>query len=104
MPINIILDGKLVEENLGGANLSVEDIKKRLAEDDADIDDVFYANINAKGEYYIQKSGLFQEGVIPSSDAFYYYIHFHGKYVDSKNAVPISGHSYFRKNYEGFEG
>ena len=57
----------------------------------------------SKGEYYIQKSGLFQEGVIPSSDAFYYYIHFHGKYADSKNAVPISGHSYFRKNYEGFE-
>ena len=32
----------------------------------------------SKGEYYIQRSGLLQEGVIPSSDAFYYVIHFHG--------------------------
>lgn len=31
-----------------------------------------------KGEYYIQRRGLLQEGRIPSDDARYYYIHFTG--------------------------
>jgi len=55
LPINIILDGKLVEENLAGAKLTVEDVKKRLKEDELEIENVFYASINAKGEYYIEK-------------------------------------------------
>ena len=54
MPINIILDGKLVEENLGGAKLSIKDVEKRLNKDKLSIKDVFYASINAKGEYYIE--------------------------------------------------
>lgn len=54
LPVNIILDGKLVEENLNSANITVSDIEKRLSEDQLNISDVFYASINAKGEYYIQ--------------------------------------------------
>lgn len=54
MPINLVLDGKLVKENLAGAKLTVEDVKKRLLEDDLTIEDAFYVSINAKGEYYIQ--------------------------------------------------
>lgn len=58
MPINLILDGKLVKENLSSAKLTEEDIVKRLEEDSLMINDVFYANINAKGEYYIQKKQI----------------------------------------------
>ena len=54
MPVNLILDGKLVEENLTSAKLTVKDIEKRLKKDKLDIKDVFFATINAKGEYYIQ--------------------------------------------------
>ena len=54
LPVNIILDGKLVKENLDSAKLTAKDVEKRLAEDNLTIKDVFYANINAKGEYYIQ--------------------------------------------------
>jgi len=54
MPVNLILDGKLVEENLTGAKLTAKDVENRLAKDKLSIKDVFYASINAKGEYYIQ--------------------------------------------------
>jgi len=54
LPVNIILDGKLVEENLASAKLELKDVEKRLAEDNLAIADVFFASINAKGEYYIQ--------------------------------------------------
>lgn len=54
MPVNLILDGKLVEENLGSVKLTAKDIENRLKKDKLSIKDVFYASINAKGEYYIQ--------------------------------------------------
>ena len=54
LPVNIILDGKVVKENLASANITVSDIEKRLKSEELSISDVFYANINAKGEYYIQ--------------------------------------------------
>lgn len=54
LPINIVLDGKVIKENLKGANLTIDDVKKRLLEDDLKIEDTFYVSINAKGEYYIQ--------------------------------------------------
>jgi len=57
----------------------------------------------SKGEYYIQKQGLFQEGVIPSDDAYYYYIHFRGNYKNEKTTLPLSGNAYFRENFDGFE-
>lgn len=57
----------------------------------------------SKGQYYIQKSGLFQEGIIPSSDAVYYFVHFHGNFSKSKNGLPLSGKAYFTGTYDGFE-
>ena len=54
MPVNIILDGKLVKENLDSAKLTIKDVEKRLKKDKLSIKDVFYASINAKGEYYIE--------------------------------------------------
>lgn len=58
LPINIILDGKIVKENLESAKLTIQDVEKRLKEDELNIEDVFFANIDAKGEYYIQKKEL----------------------------------------------
>lgn len=58
LPVNIILDGKLVEENLSSAQLTTEDIETRLKEDNLSVKDVFYASINAKGEYYIQEKQI----------------------------------------------
>ncbi len=58
LPINIILDGKIVKENLEDAKLTIQDVEKRLKEDELDVEDVFFANIDAKGEYYIQKKEL----------------------------------------------
>ena len=55
LPINLILDGKLVKENLAGAKLTKKDIEKRLKKDNLTIENVFYANIDATGEYYIEK-------------------------------------------------
>ena len=55
MPVNLILDGKIVEENLSSAKLTVSDIEKKLESDNLTVKDVFFASINAKGEYYIQE-------------------------------------------------
>ena len=35
------------------------------------------------GEYYIQKSGLFQSGPLPSDEPKYFYVHFHGEWSDT---------------------
>ncbi len=58
LPINIILDGKVVKENLESANITVYDIEKRLESEELSIKDVFYANVNEKGEFYIQKKEI----------------------------------------------
>ena len=34
------------------------------------------------GEYYIQRAGLAQDGLVPSDAAKYYYVHFHGSYTE----------------------
>lgn len=44
-----------------------------------------------RGEYYIQRRGLFQEGQCPSDSAKYYYIHFIGEYEESEQALPLRG-------------
>ncbi len=45
-----------------------------------------------KGQYYIQRAGLFQEGKLPSSSPYYYFVHFNGEFTESPvNSLPISG-------------
>lgn len=45
-----------------------------------------------KNEYYIQRAGLFQEGIIPSSMPKYFYIHFNGEFtLGSSNSIPLRG-------------
>lgn len=36
------------------------------------------------GEYYIQRSGLFQQGIEVSEAPFYYYVHFHGAWREDE--------------------
>lgn len=43
------------------------------------------------GQFYIQQRGLLQEGIIPSSTAKYYYIHFMGSYTTGRHVLPIAG-------------
>ncbi len=42
------------------------------------------------GEYYIQRRGLKQEGIITSEGAVYYYIHFIGSYIKD-SGLPLRG-------------
>lgn len=54
LPINIVLDGKLISENLSGAKLTLEDVNKQLKKRNLDLKDVFYANVDATGQFFIQ--------------------------------------------------
>lgn len=42
------------------------------------------------GEYYIQRAGMYQQGLVPSDCPNYYFIHFKGFYSKA-GALPISG-------------
>lgn len=43
------------------------------------------------GEYYIQRSGLLQEGNFESDSPAYFFIHFKGQFKDCKNVLPLRG-------------
>jgi AraC-like DNA-binding protein len=43
-----------------------------------------------KGEYYIQRAGLAQNGLVPSDAAKYYYVHFYGDFVEGEG-LPLRG-------------
>jgi len=43
-----------------------------------------------RGEYYIQRPGLFQEGKYPSDIPEYFYVHFNGTFSE-KSGVPLYG-------------
>ncbi len=54
------------------------------------------------GEYYIQRRGLKQEGIITSEGAVYYYIHFIGSYLND-GGLPLRGtcsSEFFLKTFE----
>lgn len=44
-----------------------------------------------EGEYYIQKKGLYQQGILPCYQPFYFYIHFDGQISDRSSALPDRG-------------
>ena len=44
-----------------------------------------------RGEYYIQRQGLFQEGVPLSSPPIYFYIEFNGRYSENNNGLALRG-------------
>ena len=55
LPINLILDGKMVYNNLSSAKMSEDDVNKILKDNKVNLKDVFYLNVDAKKEYYLQK-------------------------------------------------
>ncbi len=48
-----------------------------------------------KGEYYLQRRGLRQEGRLPSDEPKYYYIHFLGDWEPSPHRLPLRGSADF---------
>lgn len=42
-------------------------------------------------EYYIQRQGLFQEGIVPSDTPNYFYIHFDGVFSEEATGIPLRG-------------
>ena len=43
------------------------------------------------GQYYIQRRGLFQQGVEESNEPEYYYVHFHGDFSPSEKSLSLHG-------------
>ena len=44
-----------------------------------------------RGEYYIQRQGLFQEGIPLESPPIYFYVEFYGHYSDEENGLALRG-------------
>lgn len=44
-----------------------------------------------KGEYYIQRRGLYQQGLIPSENPHYFYIHFVGEWDEEVRGLAVRG-------------
>lgn len=57
----------------------------------------------SKGQYYIQKRNLFQEGTLPCSNAYYYFITFAGYYNENQKTLPILGTSHMTEACTSFE-
>ena len=58
LPVNLILDGKLIIKNLESAKMTENDVNNILKENEINMEDVFYLNIDAKKEYFIQKKEM----------------------------------------------
>lgn len=56
----------------------------RFTEDEEEIE--LYPN-----EYYIQRQGLFQKGIVPSDKPNYFYIHFDGVFSEEMSGIPLRG-------------
>ncbi len=44
-----------------------------------------------EGEYYIQRAGLLQEGILPCETPTYFYIHFYGHFSETGIGLPLRG-------------
>lgn len=43
------------------------------------------------GEYYIQKNGYLQQGILPSDAPKYFYVHFYASWSNTENILPFKG-------------
>lgn len=55
MPINLILDGKLVEKNIDGVKITKKEVEDVLESNNISLEDVFYLSVDAQKEYYLQR-------------------------------------------------
>lgn len=55
IPIEVILDGKYISENLEIADVTLEDINKELEKNSITVDKVFFASVDAQKNFVIQE-------------------------------------------------
>ena len=55
LPINLILDGKLVTSNIDGIKITEKEVKEFLKTNGVKLDEVFYLSVDAQKEYYLQR-------------------------------------------------
>lgn len=55
MPINLILDGKLVEKNIDDVKITKKEVEDVLESNNISLEDVFYLSVDAQKEYYLQR-------------------------------------------------
>ena len=55
LPINLILDGKLVTSNIDGIKITEKEVKEFLKTNGLKLDEVFYLSVDAQKEYYLQR-------------------------------------------------
>ncbi len=55
MPVNLILDGKLVTKNIDNVKITKKEIENVLTTNNLKLEDVFYLSVDAQKEYYIQR-------------------------------------------------
>ena len=54
IPIDVILDGKIVVENLSRANITEKEVRKEISKNNLKVENIFLATVNAKKEFHIQ--------------------------------------------------
>lgn len=55
LPVNLILDGKLLTKNIDNTKITEKEIDKFLQSNELKLEDVFYLSVDAKKEYYLQR-------------------------------------------------
>lgn len=55
LPINLILDGKLVTRNIDNIKITEKEVKEYLKTNELKLEDVFYLSVDAQKEYYLQR-------------------------------------------------
>jgi len=54
IPVDVILDGKIISENLSRANVTEKEVRKEISKNKLSVENVFLATVNAKKEFHIQ--------------------------------------------------
>lgn len=57
----------------------------------------------SKGQYYIQRKGLLQEGTVESDMPQYYYVHFKGAFESGKHMLSLYGEADISELYPLFQ-
>ncbi|MBQ7669019.1 MAG: DUF421 domain-containing protein [Clostridia bacterium] len=57
IPLNLVLDGKLVEKNLSHANITKEELESELKKNGLTIEEAFFVVMTSSNEYIIQRKG-----------------------------------------------
>lgn len=53
-PINVVLDGKIIKENLNRANVTEKEVMLEINKNKLKLENVFFATVNSKKEFHMQ--------------------------------------------------